>query len=124
MVKNWHIFNESLDSESILKELSWELVDSGLSVTFPNDNKFGGKFYMSVYDEDKVFCKEYPENDMDWLYNKPIMLKFYKHLDEIGIKRDIDYKLYGGGLGVNLVFDDVDKIVNWFNKEDNDNKKI
>lgn len=43
---------------------------------------------------------------MDWLYNKEIMLKLYKELEEFGLKRDIDYKIYGGGTTVNLVFED------------------
>lgn len=34
------------------------------------------------------------------------MMEFYKELEEFGLKRDKDYKLYGGGLGVNLVFED------------------
>jgi len=107
MIKNWKMFNESTwKPEDILLELSLELKDEGLYVEFPNDNKFGGKFYMAISDDDKVFCKNYPQDDMDWLYNKPIMLNFYKELEEFGLVRDKDYKIYGGGAGVNLVFDD------------------
>jgi hypothetical protein len=95
----------SFDPEDILTELTWDLVDAGLYVTLPKDNKFDGKFYLSISDTDKRFCKEYPRNDMDWLYNKPIMLDFYKEIEDFGLKRDKDFKIYGGGLGVNLVFD-------------------
>jgi hypothetical protein len=42
---------------------------------------------------------------MDWLYNKPIMMDFYKDLSTVGIERDIDYKLYGGGCSARLIFD-------------------
>jgi hypothetical protein len=42
---------------------------------------------------------------MDWLYNKPIMLDFYKEIEDFGLKGDRDFKIYGGGLHVNLVFD-------------------
>lgn len=107
MIKNWEMFNESnWNPEDILIELSLELKDAGLYVEFPNDNKFAGRFYMAISDNNKVFCKNYPQDDMDWLYNKPIMLNFYKELEEFGLIRDKDYKIYGGGTGVNLVFDD------------------
>ncbi len=107
MIKNWKMFNESNWSpEDILIELSLELKDEGLYVELPNDNKFGGKFYVAISDYDKVFCKNYPQDDMDWLYDKPIMLNFYKELEEFGLIRDKDYKIYGGGAGINLVFDD------------------
>ena len=106
MIKNFRMFNESSWSpEDILLELSLELKDEGLYVNFSNDNKFGGDFYMAISDDDKVFCKNYPKDDMDWLYNKPTMLNFYKELVEFGLVRDKDYKVYGGGTGVNLVFD-------------------
>lgn len=39
-----------------------------------------------------------------------IMMEFYKELEEFGLKRDKDYKVYGGGTGVNLVFED-EKVV-------------
>jgi len=107
MIKNWEMFNESnWNPEDILIELSLELKDSGLYVEFPNDTKFSGRFYMAISDNNKVFCKNYPQDDMDWLYNKPIMLNFYKELEEFGLIRDKDYKIYGGGTGVNLVFND------------------
>jgi hypothetical protein len=93
------------DPEEVLTELTWDLVDAGLYVSFPKDNKFDGKFYLSISDIDKIFCKEWPKNDMDWLYNKPIMLDFYKEIEDFGLKGDRDFKIYGGGLHVNLVFD-------------------
>jgi hypothetical protein len=96
--------------EDILKELTWDLIDSGLKVEFKNDSKFGGKFYVAISDVDKIFCKNYPQDDLDWLYNKPIMLNFYKEIEDFGIKRDKDYKIYGGGTGVNLVFEDKEVI--------------
>jgi hypothetical protein len=43
---------------------------------------------------------------MDWLYGKPIINDFFKELESFGFVRDRDYKVYGGGLGVNIVFDD------------------
>lgn len=108
MIKNWKMFKEESNwqPQDILIELSLELKDVGLYVNFPKDNKFAGKFYLAISDDDKVFCKNYPQDDMDWLYNKPIMLNFYKELEEFGLIRDKDYKIYGGGTGVNLVFDD------------------
>ena len=107
IIKKYIKFLESnWTPEDILKELSLDLKDNGLHIDFPNDNKFGGKFYLSIDDIDKVFCKNYPKDDMDWLNNKPIMLKFYDELSDFGFKRDIDFKLYGGGTGVNIVFDD------------------
>lgn len=114
MIKNWLNFNENTgegwNTESILTELSWDLIDAGLYVSFPRDNKFSGRFYMAISDDDKVFCKNYPEDDLDWFYNKPIMMEFYNQLEDFGLKRDKDYKIYGGGLGVNIVFDD-EKVV-------------
>lgn len=111
MIKSYEMFIESItNSEYILRELTWELIDIGLQVNFYKDNKFNQKFYMSITDNDKILCKNYPEDDLDWLYNKSIMMEFYKELEEFGLKRDKDYKVYGGGLGVNLVFED-EKVV-------------
>ena len=31
-------------------------------------------------DKDKIFCKDYPINDMDWLLGKPIMNEFFNKL--------------------------------------------
>lgn len=113
LIKKFNMFLESLkelSTEDILREISIELVDAGLYVSFPKDNKFSGRFYMAISDDDKVFCKNYPEDDLDWLYNKPIMMEFYNQLEDFGLKRDKDYKIYGGGTGVNLVFED-EKVV-------------
>ena len=107
MIKRYTKFLESnWLPEDILKELSLELVDVGLYVSFPNDNKFDGRFYLAVDDTDKVFCKNYPMNDLDWLYNKPIMMEFYDKLSDFGFKEGKEFKLYGGGTGINIVFDD------------------
>ena len=112
LIKKYKMFLalKELSPKDILNELGIDLVDAGLYVEFPNDNKFSGKFYMAISDNDKVFCKNYPEDDLDWLFNKPIIMEFYKELEEFGLKRDKDYKVYGGGTGVNLVFED-EKVV-------------
>jgi hypothetical protein len=110
-MKRVKMFNEYNDfelgsTEDILSDLVIDLIDTGLSVEFKSDNRFGGYFYVNIEDIYKIFCKEYPINDMDWLYNKPIMLEFYERLRQFGLKRDLDFKIYGGGLVVNLVFED------------------
>jgi hypothetical protein len=105
-IKPYKLF-ESLNSpEDILKNISLDLSDEGLYIDFPNDNKFGGKFYLSVEDKDKIFCKNYPKDDMDWLYGKPIINDFIDKLKDFDLIRDVHYKIYAGGLGVNFVFDD------------------
>ncbi len=105
-IKSYKIFESNWSPEDILKELSIELSDAGLYVEFPNDNKFSDRFYLSIEDKDKIFCKNYPEDDMDWLHGKPIINKLFQELEDFGFVRDKDYKVYGGGLGVNIVFDD------------------
>jgi len=106
-------FNESSDfnPEEIMKELTLELLDAGLQVNiysgqykYSNHPKFEGELHVEITDNDKVFCKNYPEDDMDWLYGKPIIMNFFDELTDFGLIRDKDYKVYGGGLGVNLVF--------------------
>ena len=104
-LKGYKVF-ENKSPESILKNIALDLSDVGLYVEFPNDNKFGGKFYLSILDKDKIFCKSYPEDDMDWLYSKPIINDFIDKLEHFDLIRDIHYKLYAGGSGVNFVFDD------------------
>jgi hypothetical protein len=96
--------------ESILRDIALDLSDEGLYVQFPNDGKFDGKFYLSIEDKDKIFCKDYPTNDMDWLWGKPIMNEFVDRLEGFNLFQDRDYKVYGGGLGVNFVFDDENNI--------------
>jgi hypothetical protein len=103
---SYKVFESKWNPEEILRELSWNLLDVGLQVGFPDDNKFGGRFYLSVEDKDRVFCKNYPEDDMDWLHGRPIINDFFKELESFGFVRDRDYKVYGGGLSVNIVFDD------------------
>jgi hypothetical protein len=110
-MKRVKMFNEYNDfelgsTEDILSDLVIDLIDAGLSVEFKSDDKFHVNFYINIEDTYKIFCKEYPINDMDWLYNKPIMLEFYERLRQFGLKRDLDFKIYGGGLVVNLVFED------------------
>lgn len=107
-------FNESSDltPEEIMKELTLELLDAGLQVNiysgqykYSNHPKFDGELHVEITDNDKVFCKKYPEDDMDWLYGKPIIMNFFDELKDFGLIRDKDYKVYAGGLNVNLVFD-------------------
>lgn len=104
-LKTYKLF-ESNKPEDILCDIALDLSDEGLHVQFPNDNKFGGKFYLSIEDKDKIFCKDYPINDMDWLLGKPIMNEFFNKLKNFNLFQDRDYKVYAGGLGVNFVFDD------------------
>ena len=100
-------FNESSDftPEEIMKELTLTLLDAGLQV-----NVYSGEYKKSnhprfeITDNNKVFCKDYPKDDMDWLYGKPVIMNFFDELTDFGLIRDKDYKVYGGGLGVNLVF--------------------
>jgi len=89
-------------------------VDAGLTIEFPvgKENKFN-KFYLSINDKDSVICKDYPKDDMDWLHGKPIMYSFYKELEDFGLVRDRDFKIFGGGTGVNIVFDDKSVIKLW-----------
>lgn len=103
-LKSYKLFESSWSPEDILTELTIEMYDAGLYVEFPNDNKFGGDFYVSIEDKDKIFCKNYPEDDMDWLYGKPIINGLFRELEDFGFVRDKDYKVYGGGTGVNIVF--------------------
>lgn len=108
-LKSYKTFESSgWTPEEILKELAIEMTDAGLHVDVPNDNKFGGRLYLAIEDKDKVFCKDYPMNDMDWLYGKPIIRDLFTELGHFGFVRDRDYKVYGGGLLVNIVFDDKD----------------
>jgi hypothetical protein len=106
-------FNESSDftPEEIMKELTLTLLDAGLQVGVysgeykkSNHPKFEGELHVEITDNDKVFCKTYPKDDMDWLYGKPVIMNFFDELTDFGLIRDKDYKVYGGGLGVNLVF--------------------
>lgn len=107
-------FNESSDftPEEIMKELTLTLLDAGLQVkinvgehqssSISFSNKDG--LHVEITDNNKVFCKEYPKDDMDWLYGKPVIMNFFDELTDFGLIRDKDYKVYGGGLNVNLVF--------------------
>ena len=106
-------FNESSDftPEEIMKELSLNLSDAGLQVNIysgeykqSNHPRFEGELHVEITDNDKVFCKNYPKDDMDWLYGKPVIMDFFDELTDFGLIRDKDYKVYGGGLNVNLVF--------------------
>jgi hypothetical protein len=103
-------YSKKFTPEEILKELSLELIDNGLYIDFPNDNKFGGKFYLEISDSDKKYCKEWPINDMDWLWGKKVVLDFIKELEDFGFIMDSDYKIYAGGLYVNIVFENKNKI--------------
>jgi hypothetical protein len=102
-------FRESLEEEmSLLKDLSADLSDDGLFVSVSSYNPhfyFEDSIYLKIEDTNQVYCKEYPKNDMDWLVDKPIILDFFKRLEKFGMVRDRDYKVYGGGLSVTLIFD-------------------
>jgi hypothetical protein len=99
---------KKLTAEEIIEHLCLELRDIGLRVTIYDGNshigQYYGKFVIEICDIDSVVCN-YPKDEMDWLYNKPIMMDFYKDLSTVGIERDIDYKLYGGGNTAHIVFD-------------------
>jgi hypothetical protein len=41
---------------------------------------------------------------MDWLNNKPIINDFIKRLEDFGMKREVDYKMFGGGLSITMIF--------------------
>jgi hypothetical protein len=106
-------FNESSEftPEEIMKELTLGLLDTGLQVSVytgeyksSNHPKFEGKLHVQITDYGKVFCKNYPKDDMDLLYGKPVIMDFFDELTDFGLIRDKDYKVYGGGLNVNLVF--------------------
>lgn len=103
-------YSSTFTPEEILRELSMNLIDNGLYIDFPNDNKFGGKFYLEITDRDKRYCKNYPIDDMDWLYGKKVISDFIEELDDFGLVRGNDYLVYGGGTGVNIVFPNKNKI--------------
>lgn len=96
------------DKLAILKELSLPLMDAGLyvNITSTKPERFHGEgIYVEIMDNDKIFCRNYPEVDeLDWLCNKPIMMEYYDELDHFGLKRERDYILYGGGLSATLFF--------------------
>lgn len=104
-----------LNKMGLLQDLSVDLSDEGLYVRVTTDipkfkqlsdiAKMKGQqiIFLEIEDKDKVFCKNYPKDDMDWLNNKPIILDFIKRLEDFGMKRE-DYKMYGGGTSVTLVF--------------------
>jgi hypothetical protein len=102
-------FNESRWSpEDILNELTLNLKDAGLEVKISDeDTRFHGKgtLFVLITDVNRVFCKKYPEDDLDWLVSKDIMKEFFTDITDFGLIRDKDYKVYGGGLSVTLVFD-------------------
>ena len=94
-----------------MKELTLGLLDAGLQVNiysgkykYSNHPQFEGELHVEITDNDKIFCKKYPKDDMDWLYGKPVIMNFFDELTDFGLIRDKDYKVYGGGLVVNLVF--------------------
>lgn len=103
-------YSSNWKPEEILNELSIELRNNGLYVNYRNDNKFGGKFYLEINDKDKLYCKNYPIDELDWLWGKKIIIDFLTELDDFGFIRDVDYRIYGGGTSVNIVFDDKKRI--------------
>lgn len=113
-IKSYKIF-ESRKSEShmehigLLQDLTTDLTDDGLYVEITTDDvRFESKIgvdyiYLKISDDDKIFYK--PEEEDNWLINKDIIKDFLSRLDDLGIKRDKDYKLYGGGDSTTLVFE-------------------
>jgi hypothetical protein len=98
------------DRMGLLQDLSVDLSDEGLYIEISTDDprfkrKKGEKYiYLRVDDKDKVFCKNYPVDGMDWLNNKPIINDFIKRLEDFGMKREVDYKMFGGGLSITMIF--------------------
>lgn len=103
-LNSYKLFENKISPEDILKELSLCLSDAGLYVKIGPDPKFESNPTLAISDDDRIYCKKYPEDDMDWLYGKPIIDEFFQELNDFGLIRDKDYKVYGGGLGVNIVF--------------------
>ena len=109
------------DKLGLLQDLSVDLSDEGLYVKVTMDDprfkrKTGEQYvYLRIDDNDKVFCKNYPKDDMDWLSTKPIIEDFIKNLEGFGMHRDKDYKVYAGGTSVTLIFSGkgVDSIKLW-----------
>lgn len=110
MIKKYNKFLESHQSpEDILFELSHDLRDAGLYVRIIQyDRRFRTDLYelfVNVDDNDKIFCKNYPVDDMDWLYDKPIINDFYENLcDMFNLRSNVDIYLYSGGTGVTFAF--------------------
>ena len=108
---------ESKDIQSkidLLQDLSIDLSDEGLYVQITTeDNRFQRKkginyIYLKIDDKDRILCKDYPEkNDADWLVNYPIIHSFIQRLQDFGIYRDVDYKVFGGGTTATLVFEGI-----------------
>ena len=91
--------------EDILKELCLNLLDAGLDVKINLSADINSQeYHIDICDKDKIFCKNYPKDELDWLLDKPIMKEFYQDLEDFDLKWDEDYKIYAGGLGVRIVF--------------------
>lgn len=110
-MKHLKKFNESKskfqEEIEILKDITLDLKDSGLKVTVSeSDDRFhlSDAIFLKIEDDDKIFCKKWPENDMDWLHGKPIIMEFYKTLEGFNLKWDRDYVIAGGGPSVTLIF--------------------
>lgn len=106
-IKKYIIFLESTEEDpiKILKELTLELQDNGLQVCIKNSSKFDYKPTLAISDRDKIYCKNYPYDQLDWLWGKPIITEFLEDLNTFGLNRGKDYSIYAGGLGVNIVFE-------------------
>lgn len=97
------------DRLGLLQDLSVDLSDEGLYVEVTtDDSRFevpsGLNIFLKIDDKDKVFCKNYPNDDMDWLVDKPIIKDFIKKLEGFGMVQERDYKVYGGGTSITLIF--------------------
>lgn len=111
-----------INKMGLLQDLSVDLSDEGLYIEITTDDvRFQRRrgieyIYLRIEDKDRVFCKSYPKDghpstsatemdEMDWLNTKPIITDFIKKMEDFGMKRDVDYKLYGGGVSVTFVFE-------------------
>lgn len=100
---------DRMDRIDLLRDLSVDLTDEGLYVEITTkdwrfENNPGENIFMLILDRDQVFCKRWPDDDMDWLNDKPIIKEFIKRLDDFGMKYDVDYEVYAGGLSITLWF--------------------
>lgn len=96
-----------------LDYLTEYLQDMGLFVEITEEpfGFFKGDLFLRITDENKILCKNYPKDDLDWLMDKEPINKFIGMLeDKLFLERsekqinEKDYNIYGGGLGVTFCF--------------------
>lgn len=111
MLKRYKKFLESskTEFELMLRDISFDLEDDyNLYVeefdSSDSRNIFStprGKddpiVFLRITDRDKIYCKNYPENYMDWLFGKDVINNFIsQELDRLNLVNDEDYYIYGG----------------------------